>query len=86
MNKPEIILAIENHYKITLNQKNKKYPLLDYKNKNTFELNDRMEIIGLNLSGNQIFDNSILENLTLLNHLSLENNEITDILFLKNLT
>lgn len=81
MGKPEIILAIENHCKINLNQKNDRYSLSDYENRDTFEVNDKKEIVGLNISNSEISDFSILKCLTSLNSLHLESNEIEDISF-----
>ncbi|MCD0475988.1 leucine-rich repeat domain-containing protein [Flavobacterium sp. EDS] len=85
MNKPTQILDLEDKYKITISQKNKKYSILEYKNQNTFEINENLEIIGLNLSYNEILDFSPFNNLNFLRFLNLQGNNITDISFLENL-
>ncbi|MDQ6529233.1 leucine-rich repeat domain-containing protein [Flavobacterium sp. LHD-85] len=86
MKKPDQIIKIENILKIVLSE----YTLKDYKigyidNRNTYEINNVGEIIGLNLIGNNINDIYFLEDLAALKSLSLAKNKISDLSPIKNL-
>lgn len=78
MNKAEIILVLEKHYDITLIESS-------FSERNSFEINERGDVISLNLSDNQISDISILEEFTSLVNLNLSNNKISDISVIKKL-
>ncbi|KAF2338709.1 leucine-rich repeat domain-containing protein [Flavobacterium ginsenosidimutans] len=85
MNKIKEILILEKHFDLSLEEYDKAYPLFDYENCNSFELNEKNEVIGLNLSYNNITDLSALKNLKSLKYLQLESNEISDITAIKDL-
>lgn len=86
MNKTEQILILEKFYGITLSNYNSDHSFLSTQNRNTYMLNANFEIIGLNLSYNNITDLSILKDLTSIQYLQLKSNEIKDIQHLENLT
>ncbi|MEN2488483.1 leucine-rich repeat domain-containing protein [Flavobacterium sp. B11] len=86
MKKPDQIIKIENILKIVLSE----YTLKDFTigyidNRNTYEINNVGEIIGLNLIGNSINNIYFLEDLTSLKSLSLAKNKISDLSPIKNL-
>nr|WP_315184599.1 COR domain-containing protein [uncultured Flavobacterium sp.] len=86
MEKPKEIIELEKNYNIILSSQNKEYLITHPRNQNCYELNENMELIGLNLSGNKISDISPLSNLTKLILLDIEENEIDDISSLSLLT
>jgi len=79
------ISELERNYNILLNPRNIKYPIIDQRNSNTYELNDNGDIIGLNFHDNEIDDINYLTHLTTLTHLNLSENKISDISSLSNL-
>ena len=85
MKKPDQILKIENILEIVLSEYSLKDNVIGYINRNTYEINNIGEIIGLNLIGNRINDIHFLENLTTLKSLNLAKNKISDLSPIKNL-
>ena len=84
--KPKEILELEKIYGIELREYEGEYEDEFIRDANTYRLNDRHEIIGLNLSGNEISEIKSLGNLTNLQSLDLFNNKIIEITSLENLT
>ncbi len=80
--KPKEILEIEKFYGITLTESKNINNILE----NQFLLDSDKQIIGLNLSKNQISQFTILKSLTSLSYLSLSKNQITNLSSLKELT
>lgn len=86
MDKPKEIIELEEKYNIKFSLYDKKFEVIDSRNRNTYQLNENIEVIGLNLSANNISDISFLNSLTKLTHLNIEENQITDISILSQLT
>lgn len=86
MNKPKEIIELEEKYNIVFSLPDKKYGIIDSRNRNTYELNKNMEVNGLNLYANQISDISFISHLTELTHLNIGENQINDISILIKLT
>lgn len=86
MEKPKEIIELEKNYNIIFLPYNATFDVIDARNRNTYQINENMEVIGLNLYGNNISDISFLSSLTKLTHLSIEENEINDIFTLSRLT
>ncbi|MCD0469170.1 leucine-rich repeat domain-containing protein [Flavobacterium sp. JAS] len=85
MKKPNQIIKIESLLEVVLSEYNLKDNVIGYVNRNTYELNNNGEIIGLNLIGNRIIDIYFLEDFTSLKSLNLANNKISDISIIQNL-
>lgn len=84
MCKPKEILEIEKHYNILLSEVNEGFSIRNL-NKNTFNLNDSREVVGLNLSDNEILYSFHFDKLKQLKSLNLRNNKISDFSFLMEL-
>lgn len=83
--KPESILKLENeNYNINLFNINEKETFDIWKTYNTYELNDKYEIIGLDLNGKTLYKNS-LDSFRYLKYLDLSNCSIRNLSFLRNL-
>lgn len=85
MNKPEKIVYLEEYYSISLTILPSDLKIEDEKSKNTFKVDDSNEVIGLNLSDNEISDLTSLLTLSNLNELVIKKNLIIDIWPLFNL-
>jgi internalin A len=85
MDKPKEIIDIEKQYNIVLSKVNKEFSIRNLKNRNTFDLNDNGQVVGLNLSENQILDSFHFDKLKQLKSLNLRNNKISDFSFLSEL-
>ena len=83
MNKPKEILELEQVYSIKLTPLKRNINIMD--SKNTFWEDKFEEIVGLNLSGNRICDISHLAQFKKLHSLNIADNEVHDILPLKEL-
>lgn len=86
MNIASQISKIESLLNITLSEYIlKDNNLISYSNRNTYEVNSKGEIIGLNLIGNKIIDISFLNEFKSLKMLNLANNKVSNISVLQNL-
>lgn len=83
--KPREILYLEQFYKISLHPISKIEAILDFINNNSYFVNEKQQITGLNIRDNQIKNIKPLNGLTDLTKLNLSNNFITDIDALKGL-
>jgi len=79
ISKPKEILELEKMYGITLNEIALSENIMDYEKHSCYQLSSNKEIIGLNLSNNQISEIKGLEQLTQLQKLELSRNRITEI-------
>jgi len=86
MNKPKEILELEKIFGITLRETVLSEDIMKYDNRNFYQLNDKNEIVGINLSSNQISEIKGLENLTQLKQLNLSFNQISEIKGLEKLS
>ncbi len=75
----EEIIKLEKIYDIELKQLLQHENIMSYEFRNHYEVNEEKEIIGLNLSGNDITEIKGLENFTQLSVLDLSGNQITEI-------
>lgn len=78
MSKPKQILKLEKQLGLTLPDL-KKGSVLDIRNRNHYQCNDKGEVKGLNLNANQLTDISALAGLTGLQTLYLGGNNISSI-------
>ena len=85
MEKPYHISSLESILNITISEYSTKENIINYENRNTYIINIKGEVIGLNLIGNQINDISFLKNFTSLTELNLAYNTISDISAVKKL-
>jgi len=83
--KPQQVIDLEKFYQITLNPKEKD-EISYWDNPNTYQLNEKGEVIGLNLRENKISDLRALSGLTGLTILVLDDNQISDLRALSGLT
>ncbi|MCG8330775.1 MAG: leucine-rich repeat domain-containing protein [Chitinophagales bacterium] len=84
MEKPKEIQELEEHYGIEL-KKVRLERVMDWKNRNSFALDDKSTIIGLNLWGNKIEDLKPIQNLNNLQTLNLSYTKIKDLKPIQNL-
>ena len=63
MNKPQEIINIELEFDISIQEYEGKYDINDIRNRNTYQINDSNEIIGLNLVGNELTNITFLKKL-----------------------
>ncbi|KAB8152691.1 TIR domain-containing protein [Kordia sp. TARA_039_SRF] len=86
MSKPQEILELEAVYGITLEETKYAGDITIWNKSNLYFLNEKQEIIGLNLNDNQISKIENLEKLTNLSVLNISDNQISKIENLENLT
>lgn len=85
MEKPNHISHLESILKVIISEYSIAENVENYDNRNTYTINGKGEIIGLNLIGNRINDISFLKNFTSLTELNLAHNLISDISAIKDL-
>ena len=78
MKKPKDLIILEKKLGVTL-QEGAMATILDLDSRNTYALDQKGQLIGLNLRGNHITDLAPLSKLTGLQYLDLSSNHITDL-------